>query len=94
MTQNETTKRQFEDIYDILKSEFEKDCENPVILYYLCLASLLTKKITQCIQVLKLFRTIHSINQTKKSQSIVANFFLAKVKHIEKLITKTPRLIG
>jgi hypothetical protein len=75
-----------------MKMHFEKDPDNPIILYYLCLASLLTKKITQCKQSIKLFKTLYSLNQGQRFKSVVVDFYFAKNRNIEKLLSKMPRL--
>lgn len=94
MNQGDAYKAIFEEIYEKLKIEFDNDEENPVILYYLCLASLLTKKITHCKQTTKLFKTLYSLNEKDKGKSnLVVHYYLAKSKNIEKLLQKLPKTI-
>ena len=78
-------------MYFSLREDFNEDSENPVILYYLCLASLLTKKVTQCKQTIKFFKAMHNLNHTKKSPCLVTNYYLAKIKNVEKLLAKMPK---
>ena len=83
----------FNNIYQLLKLELDKDGENPVTLYYLCLASLLIKKTMVAKQATRLFRTMYTLDhENLRSKSIVVEYYLVKIKNLEKLIQNLPRI--
>lgn len=65
-----------------------------VILYYLSLASLLTKKVVNCKQSIKLIKCLFLLNEKNKgNSSMVANYYFAKTKNLEKLLSKLPKTL-
>lgn len=72
-------------MYTYMTHQFHQESDNIIVLFYYSLACLLVRKYNNCLEALRLVRTLHALNYQSKGAMLI-DYYKAKSEKIEALV--------